>query len=121
MHPDLGMGVEFTQATEQQRADVERFIHALTMARNGALPEILVEPEGLETNSERGTPASCIPKSIGIRPAAPNCNDGCRDVARSSYSSKAFHGHELTPEAFQIETMRTAATSPKAGTHLKPA
>jgi len=30
MHPDLGMGVEFTQATDQQRDHVEKFIHALT-------------------------------------------------------------------------------------------
>lgn len=48
MHPDMGMGVEFTQKTKQQREHVETFIQAL-MKSNGALPDLLVEPEGLET------------------------------------------------------------------------
>ncbi len=49
MHPELGMGVEFTQSTEQQREHVEKFIQAL-MKSDGALPDLLVEPEGLETD-----------------------------------------------------------------------
>ena len=48
MHPDVGMGVEFTQSADQQRADLEKFIHTLTTS-NGVLPDLLVEPEGLET------------------------------------------------------------------------
>jgi hypothetical protein len=47
MHPEIGMGVEFTQRTEQQREHVAKFIQAL-MKSNGALPDLLVEPEGLE-------------------------------------------------------------------------
>lgn len=47
MHPELGMGVEFTQKTLEQREHVENFIKAL-MRSEGVLPDLLVEPEGLE-------------------------------------------------------------------------
>jgi hypothetical protein len=45
MHSELGMGIEFTQTTDAQRNQLERFIQALTNS-NGVLPELLVEPEG---------------------------------------------------------------------------
>jgi len=48
MHPEVGMGVEFTQKTTQEREHVERFIHTLTSS-GGALPELLVEPEGFDS------------------------------------------------------------------------
>lgn len=47
MHPDVGMGVVFFQRTDEQRQEVEKFIQAL-MDSNGVLPELLVEPDGLE-------------------------------------------------------------------------
>jgi c-di-GMP-binding flagellar brake protein YcgR len=47
MHPEVGMGVEFTQTTQEQRGHVEKFIHAL-MGSGTTLPELMVEPEGLE-------------------------------------------------------------------------
>jgi CheY-like chemotaxis protein len=47
MHPEVGMGVELTQTTREQRTQVERFIQSL-MNAGGTLPELLVEPEGLE-------------------------------------------------------------------------
>jgi CheY-like chemotaxis protein len=50
MHPEAGMGVEFTQRTPQQRQQVEKFIEAL-MHSQGVLPDLLVEPDGLETES----------------------------------------------------------------------
>ena len=50
MHPDTGMGVEFTRRTADQREHVEKFLHTL-MTNSGALPDLLVEPEGLETNA----------------------------------------------------------------------
>jgi hypothetical protein len=49
LHPELGMGVEFTQATEEQRQQVEKFIHAL-MNSNGVLPDLMVEPQGIEAD-----------------------------------------------------------------------
>ncbi len=50
MHPDKGMGVEFTQSTREHRALLEKFLSLLTENRD-VLPELLVEPEGLETES----------------------------------------------------------------------
>jgi c-di-GMP-binding flagellar brake protein YcgR len=54
MHPDRGMGVEFTQTTPQHRQALEKFLTVLTENRS-LLPELLVEPEGLESES-RMTP-----------------------------------------------------------------
>jgi hypothetical protein len=50
MHPDKGMGVEFTQGTLEHRAAVEKFLGVLTENRT-LLPELLVEPEGLDSDS----------------------------------------------------------------------
>ena len=47
MHPEKGMGVEFFQTTSEHREAVEKFLSMLTENR-GVLPELLVEPEGLE-------------------------------------------------------------------------
>jgi CheY-like chemotaxis protein len=51
MHPDKGMGVEFTQNTAEHRALLEKFLSVLIENR-GVLPELQVEPEGLETTSQ---------------------------------------------------------------------
>jgi c-di-GMP-binding flagellar brake protein YcgR len=57
MHPEVGMGVEFTQATAEQRNHVEKFIHTL-MKAGDLLPELLVEPEGLEVSSTQARESS---------------------------------------------------------------
>jgi c-di-GMP-binding flagellar brake protein YcgR len=49
MHPEQGMGVEFTQATSEHRAALEKFLGVLTDNRELA-PELLVVPEGLEVD-----------------------------------------------------------------------
>jgi len=49
MHAEKGMGVEFARRTEN-RATVEKFLNLLTENRE-VLPELLVEPEGLESES----------------------------------------------------------------------
>jgi c-di-GMP-binding flagellar brake protein YcgR len=54
MHPEMGMGVEFTQRTAEQREHVEKFIHVL-MNGTGTVPDLLVEPEGLDLDG--GIPA----------------------------------------------------------------
>jgi hypothetical protein len=61
MHSDLGMGIEFAQTTEPQRSDLEKFIQAMTTS-NGALPELLVEPEGLDI----GEPVSVPKPGTGV-------------------------------------------------------
>ncbi|MGA2020944.1 MAG: PilZ domain-containing protein [Candidatus Sulfotelmatobacter sp.] len=50
MHPDKGMGVEFTQTTAEHRALLEKFLGRLT-ENPDTLPELLVEPEGWETET----------------------------------------------------------------------
>ena len=47
MHPEKGMGVEFTRTTPEQLDRLEKFIYALTHSR-GAQPELVVEPEGMD-------------------------------------------------------------------------
>lgn len=55
MHPDKGMGVEFTQTTPEHRATLERFLQVLN-ENHGLLPELMVEPEGLDAESYSSTP-----------------------------------------------------------------
>src|SRR5580700_9494109 len=43
MHPEVGMGLEFTRTTNQQRKHLEKFIHALKENAE-AQPELVVEP-----------------------------------------------------------------------------
>jgi len=62
MHPEIGMGVEFKQSTSRQKESVEKFIHAL-MNSNGVAPELLVEPDSLETAVEADTTVSVTPNS----------------------------------------------------------
>jgi CheY-like chemotaxis protein len=55
MHADKGMGVEFSQTTAGHRVLLEKFLRLLTENRD-VLPELMVEPEGLETE----TPISAL-------------------------------------------------------------
>ena len=91
MHPEVGMGVEFTQKTTQQREHVGKFIQALTES-NGILPDLLVEPEGLDV----GEPT----------PADPGAED-LDDPLLHLFRRKA----ELTTEAFLIELRRQRGTN----------
>jgi len=97
MHPEVGMGVEFSQTTEQQREHVEKFIQALTNT-NGALPELLVAPEGLDT----GEPVKAV-KTAGAT----------EDPLLELFRKKG----NFTPEAFQIELCQQRRPSPKAAAH----
>lgn len=56
MHPDKGMGVEFVQATPEHRSAVEKFLGVLTQNRS-LLPELLVQPDGLEAEPARTNPS----------------------------------------------------------------
>jgi c-di-GMP-binding flagellar brake protein YcgR len=78
MYPEKGMGVEFTQATPQHREAVEKFLGVLTENRT-LLPELLVEPEGLD--------------SEGIVPTETTHTD--------DPLLQLFRGEQLTVEAFQ--------------------
>lgn len=54
MHPEQGMGVEFTRKTQQQRALLEKFLSVLTENRE-VTPELLVEPDGLESDARESS------------------------------------------------------------------
>jgi hypothetical protein len=57
MHPEKGMGVEFTQSTPEHRELLEKFLGRL--AENpDVLPELMVEPEGLETEPGQNSRAA---------------------------------------------------------------
>jgi hypothetical protein len=63
MHPEVGMGVQFVQTTLEQRNHVEKFIHKL-MDAGDLLPELLVEPEGLETVNSGALESSLKPSEL---------------------------------------------------------
>lgn len=79
MHPEKGMGVEFTQSTQECRAAVENFLQVLSANRTLS-PELLVEPEGLDSD-----------KSIS-KPHGEAGDDPLLQL---------FYGEPLTPDAFQ--------------------
>jgi c-di-GMP-binding flagellar brake protein YcgR len=97
MHPDLGMGIEFAQTTEPQRNDLQKFIQALSN-RNGVLPELLVEPEGLD---------------IGDPVSAPKSGTGVEDPLLDLFRKKG----DLAPAAFQTELSKQRGPSPRAAAH----
>ncbi|HST11945.1 MAG TPA: PilZ domain-containing protein [Terriglobales bacterium] len=82
MHPELGMGVEFTRSTTEQRSHVEKFIQSL-MKAGDLLPDLLVEPEGLESSGP-GVP--------GVAAAESDVEDPLLDLFRrqSSLSTELF-------------------------------
>jgi c-di-GMP-binding flagellar brake protein YcgR len=92
MHPDQGMGIEFAQTTNSQRDDLERFIHALTNSQ-GALPELMVEPEGLDIGEA----------AIPAKPA-----NGMEDPLLELFRKNP----ELASESFQTELRKQR--SPRA-------
>jgi c-di-GMP-binding flagellar brake protein YcgR len=90
MHPYKGMGIEFTQTTPEHRAAVEKFLGVLTGNRT-LLPELLVEPEGLESEST-------------AKPPSAETDDPLLHL---------FYGESLTAEQFH-EAMRKQRAVPPA-------
>lgn len=58
MHPNAGMGIEFTQHTASQKAHVEQFIQTLVTA--GTVPDLQVKPDGIDN-----TPGTFSAERIG--------------------------------------------------------
>jgi c-di-GMP-binding flagellar brake protein YcgR len=92
MHPDKGMGVEFTQTTPEHRAAVEQFLGVLTENRT-LLPELLVEPDGLESESSASKPSAGVDDPL----------------------LQLFYGESLTAEQFHAAMQKQRATPPDAG------
>jgi CheY-like chemotaxis protein len=92
MHPDTGMGVAFKQTTPEQRIHVEKFIQTLMNAGN-LMPELLVEPEGLESDS----------------PAAGNATPEVEDPLLDLFHQKA----SLPTEVFLKELRKQRSSHPQ--------
>jgi c-di-GMP-binding flagellar brake protein YcgR len=90
MHPDKGMGVEFTQATPEHRAAVEKFLGVLSENRT-LLPELLVEPEGLESDTTAAKSSSAYHDDPLLQ---------------------LFHGEPLSAEAFEEALRKQRAAQP---------
>jgi len=99
MHPDTGMGVEFTQNTPEHRRALEKFLDVLSENRD-LLPELLVEPEGLETESPASAPEQAS-------------SDEIEDPLLELFRSQA----RLSTECFREELRKQRhAEPPKIGT-----
>ena len=97
MHPDCGMGVEFAQGTPEHQAAVEQFLQTLSQNRE-LLPELLVEPDGLE-------PATALGKS--------------RTADTDDPLLQLFCGNTLSTEAFHaaLREQRAQASSGASALH----
>jgi c-di-GMP-binding flagellar brake protein YcgR len=93
MHPEIGMGVEFTRTTNQQRKHLEKFIHALK-DNKGVQLELLVEPEGMNDA-----------EPIGSKPLV---FDEIEDPLLELFHRNA----DLTAEAFLSELRRQRNPNP---------
>jgi c-di-GMP-binding flagellar brake protein YcgR len=91
MHPEKGMGVEFTQTTPEHRAAVEKFLGVLSDNRT-LQPELFVEPEGLDA------------ESTSPKPLAADQDDPLLQL---------FFGESLTSDAFH-EALRLQRAKPLA-------
>jgi hypothetical protein len=98
MHPDRGMGVEFTQNTAEHRADLETFLRVLTDNR-ALLPELFVQPEGLDSEGP-GRAASITDSEDPLL--------------------QLFFGERLSAEAFH-EALRKQRAIPPAATNTASA
>jgi len=90
-HQDVGMGVEFVRKTEEQRNHVETFLQTL-MNSGASVPELLVEPEGLE------------PMDAPAQPE-PSLEDPLLDLFRTKAA--------LPTEAFQEELRKQRGGQPQ--------
>jgi hypothetical protein len=86
MHPEFGMGVEFAGKTLEHRRLMEAVIRRLTLSHD-PLPEVLVEPEGLDWG------------------------DSVEELLEDSSVSTAWEPEEL--EDPLLELLRTGALLPK--------
>ena len=82
---------------EQQREHLEKFIHVLTNSK-GVLPELMVEPEGLD-NTESAT-----------EPETHKAQSGPEDPLLELFRRRA----EFTHETFHAELRKQRGPSPRA-------
>jgi CheY-like chemotaxis protein len=95
MHPEVGLGIEFTKRTSQQRERVQKFIQTL-VETHGVLPDLLVQPEGIDNLEEEHSAAEL--------------GDEAEDPLLDLFRQKA----ELSSEEFHLELRKQRGTHPPA-------
>jgi c-di-GMP-binding flagellar brake protein YcgR len=95
MHPEIGMGVEFTRTSNQQREHVEKFVRALRSSKE-VQPELAVEPEGMSDAQP-------------MRPEAPAL-DGIEDPLVNLFRRSS----DFTAESFLSELREQRSPHPVA-------
>jgi DNA-binding response OmpR family regulator len=58
-HPEVGMGLEFSRKTPQQQQQLDAFIQ--TLVGGGAVPDLFVQPEGLDSGQEPAAVDASLP------------------------------------------------------------
>ena len=91
------MGVEFTQTTAEHRAKLEKFLELLSANRD-LQPELLVEAEGLETESAQNT---------GIPSVSSEAEDPLVGLFRNQFA--------LSPDSFTAELRKQRGMAATAG------
>ena len=99
MHPDQGMGVQFTQNTPEHRAALEKFLGVLTENRS-LMPELLVQAEGLDNDAAQR------------QPSAADADDPLLQL---------FYGDPLSAEAFHEALRKQRAVPPAVENGASPA
>lgn len=99
MHPDNGMGVQFTQNTSEHRAALEKFLGVLTENRS-LMPELLVQAEGLENDT------------LQRQPSTTDNEDPLLQL---------FYGEPLSAEAFHEALRKQRAVPPQVESSASPA
>jgi c-di-GMP-binding flagellar brake protein YcgR len=95
MHPEVGLGIEFTKRTPQQRERVQKFIQTL-VETHGVLPDLLVQPEGID--------------NLELEHSGPELGDEAEDPLLDLFRQKA----ELSSEEFGFELRKQRGTHPAA-------
>lgn len=96
MHADKGMGVEFIRTTPEHRELLEKFLTLLTENRD-MLPELFVEPEGLETEPGEGPQSATLSET--------------EDALIALFRNQAAH----SAESFQTELRKQRGMAAAAG------
>jgi hypothetical protein len=99
MHPEVGMGVEFTRTTDQQNSQLEKFIHNLKTSK--VQPQLVVEPEGMNdsepTESEMQAWAESEDRLLQLFQKSTDLNSASfLNVLRSQRESATLKAHAAT-------------------------
>ena len=90
MHPEMGMGIEFTQDTREQRAQTEKFVQAVKSGKIS--PAFVVLPEGMDDEDLF---------------AAGQASSGIEDPLLNLFR----RGAEFTSDAFREELLKRRRTA----------